>query len=352
MCECAFVLCRIQAAALQQMQSVYSFLDQLQVKVSFTDTSLSFEGSPIAIKLARDKVEQILSLLQLGQVPSFTVAALLPSLRKRLQMEQVNAYIVHLPPDAPCLAALSTSELQQAKEIAGALFRTKRFLPSEDLARQLQSSSNHWLTKLQEAHSVAISIEAGTVAVCGYIKEDVTAATDALSVGLKQLSVTTRPLECPPAIHTYLIHILFEQPTMENRSFVQSLSVQIAVDENSRIQLEGTPADINEGEKQLLSHFVPPELKHRTFKFTCESRFFFLVENTVLKRLHEEATFLHTHQARPPAHHQRKENQSQRSPSHFSSSTSEEKASFSITIYSKNAEHFERVCAELQVSWK
>ena len=62
---------RVQAAALRHLLPDFlsSLCDELHVKSSFTDTTVCFEGSSMAIQEASAKMQQQLSLFQIHQFP-------------------------------------------------------------------------------------------------------------------------------------------------------------------------------------------------------------------------------------------------------------------------------------------
>ena len=159
----------------------------------------------------------------------------------------------------------------------------------------------------------------------------------ALPLSIEALSITTKQLQCSSVIHSYLIILLFKQPSAESVSFIASLPIQVSVNKENLIQLVGTPADISKGEKLLMTQFVSPQLKHRTFKFTSDIRFFSFIEDFILARQHKkDSTFYYL-----PA---TKSNSSSES-----LPLSPDNAGFFFTIFSSNAKHFEQACCDLEV---
>ena len=325
-----FLSPRTQAAALQDLFPDLS--SQLHVKMSFTDATVCFEGSSAAVVQARNEVEKQISLLKLHHLPSSMSPSLLDSLKKRLQLEKVNACALHFPPAVPCLVTSSDQEYRRAMRVVGSIYQRTHTLPSTELAEKLQSGSG-LINSLERTHSVLTTIKDRVITVEGYIEEDVVAATENLISEVKALCITTRPIDCSPLIHSYL-DLVLKQRDPDTLSFLSSLCVQVTFYEQQCILLKGTPAAISESEKLILDHFVPPRLKYRTFEFRC--RFKSLIEDFLIAQLERMSTcrYLET------------ENSSSATNTNHESSSS---SSFFFTIFSPNIEHFEQMCHELQV---
>ena len=200
----------------------------------------------------------------------------LASLRKRLQEKKVNACVLHFPPDPACVVTLSKKDNSIAMSVSRNIFHRTHSVPSANLDEILKSDSS-LIATLEQNHTVSVTVENTIVKIESFNEVDVIAATSDLVAGLKALSITTKQLECSQIIHSYLTLRLFKQQSAVCESLIASLPVKVSVNKANLIQLEGTPAAISKGEKQLMTHFVPPQLKHRTFKFTSDIRFFQLI---------------------------------------------------------------------------
>ena len=185
----------------------------------------------------------------------------------------------------------------------------------------------------EEQHQLQLSSIIDSIKEC--YNEDVITARAVTAI--ETFSITTKQLKCSPIIHSYLALRLFKQPIHENKSCIWFLSVKISV-KDSLIQLEGTPAAISKEEKQLMAHFVPPnQLKHRTFEFTSDIRFFSVIEDLILaKQQNKDSTFCYL-----PA-------TKSKSPDSFQPASSD-KTGFSFTIFSCRAKQFKQVCCDLEV---
>ena len=287
----------------------------------------------MAIQDARTKMQQQLSHFHTHPLSASMSSSLLASLRKRLQEKKVNACVLHFPPDPACVVTLSKKDNSIALSIIRNVFHRTHSVPSANLYEKLKSDSG-LIATLEQNHTVSVTIEKTIVKIESFNEEDVIAATSGLVAGLKALSITTRQLECSQIIHSYLTLRLFKQQSADCESFIASLPVKVSVN-NNLIHLEGTPAAVNKGEKQLMAHFVPPQLKQNTFKFASHIRFFQLMEDLILaKQQEKDSTFYYL-----PA----------KSESSSSSESSPDKAGFSFTIFSSHAKHFEQVCSDLEV---
>ena len=279
-------------------------------------------------------MQQQLSHFHTHPLSASMSSSLLASLRKRLQEKKVNACVLHFPPDPACVVTLSKKDNSIAMSIARNIFHRTHTVPSANLDEKLKSDSS-LIATLEQNHTVSVTIENTIVKIESFNEEDVIAATSGLVAGLKALSITTKQLECSQIIHSYLTLRLFKQQSADCESFIASLPVKVSVNKDNLIQLEGTPAAISKGEKQLMTRFVPPQLKHRTFKFTSDIHFFQLMEDLILARQQEKDSTLYYLPAK-------------RESSSFSDS-SPDKTGFSFTIFSSRAKHFEQVCSDLEV---
>ena len=327
----------MQAAAVRHLlpEFLSSLCDELHIKSSFTNTTVCFEGNSMAIQEARAKMQQQLSLFQIHTFSTSMSSSLLASLKKRLQERDVNTCALHFPPDPACMVTLSQKDNNNAVSISRKVFHRKHTLPSANLVENLKSESG-LIATLEQTHTISATIDNCIVTIEGYNEEDVITATSALVAGIKALSVTTKQLECSPIIQSYLTLRLFKQPSTDSESFLTSLPVQVSVKKENLI-LEGTPAAISKGEKLLMTQFVSPQLKHRTFEFTSDIRFFSLIEDLFLAKQHEkDSTFYYlaatkcqtTSESSPPT---------------------PDITGFSFTIFSSHDKTFEQACCDLEV---
>ena len=285
----------------------------------------------MAIQEARTIMQQQLSVFLIHPLATPMSSSLLASLKKCLQEKKVNACVLHFPPDPACVVTLSQKDNNNALSITRSVFHRTHTVPSANLVEKVKSDSS-LIATLEQNHTVSVTVDNTIFKIEGYNEEDVIAATSGLVAGLKALSITTKQLECSQIIHSYLTLRLFKQQRADCESFVASLPIKVSVN-NNLIQLEGTPAAISKGEKQLMTHFVPPQLKHRTFKFTRDIRFFQLMEDLILANQQEIDSTFHYLEATESE----------------SSESSSEKIGFSFTIFSSHAKHFEQACSDLEV---
>ena len=146
------------------------------------------------------------------------------------------------------------------------------------------------------------------------------------------ISVSTKRLDCKPIIHSYLALVLLK-PDPETESFISSLPAEVTISKENRIELEGKkPTDITESEERLLSHFVPPHLKYKTFEFHHSLQLYSLIEKFVLR----------SHSGLPGFRYLGPEKL-------FSSLSAQFGTGFSFTVFSLNSEHFTQICGEIEV---
>lgn len=313
-------------------------LERFRVKAVVTDSGISFTGSPDSVPSARAEVETLLACFQQMRLsPSSPVLSFLPSFKRKLQKTSIKACVLTLMSECPCLCAFSSKDLKQAIDIStSALCELRLDLPVEGTKQVLAGG----LTKIEREHFVSILVSKREMVVRGFVESDVDSAYKELGFLVDSNFQITRPLNCPPSIHDYLGVVYFgkKEPSQKDINFLNSLPIHISY-ANARVVLKGSVSSVQIAEEQMLKYLIPNDLHQGNIQFTCNHHFVSQIERSVLSRLHTEHKFVHTvskHEEEPPI----------KGPS--SGTIPDE--SYTFSVFSRNKEELEEVCAKMKVS--
>ena len=306
-------------------------------------TVIKFDGSPTAVRNARQEVEKLLSDFVMQEVLFQHPTVLVDSLKKRFQEEDIHVYLDQLPEATSSLHMYSFSRVH--------LNRALRILEDKPFEGYIKIYPGTDLTKLTDACNAAVSKKGysvvllmptkdsrgteGQLVVYGFLKQEVQSAQQLLETLVDHFTVKIAPLQCTPEQMAYVKYFLLENPTQEALLLLEAIAPHVQVTSQAdTVLLSGTSEAIQKANTQIFESYLFQGVFFNTIPFNCHSDFLAQIQHYIIKPLEQEGSLnvLLTYNKSPPS-------------SAESSSTT-----FSISVFSRKVEDLAQASNCLKVN--
>lgn len=302
-------------------------------------TLLKLDGSLTSISEARNKLDGLIEYFKKSIVPtkvSFT-PNLLISVKKRFKNDGIAACLYHSQgcPDVT-VCSFSSEDQEKAVKIVGSKPSLK-YAPFQPGASLKEISLKEFATEYHV--SVDVNEAEQKIYVMGFVRQDVLSAYEKIKTWVSIKSVQFSPFACTPEQICYLRCKLSCQYET-TRQILDKLPAEVVIEPDRLPHFKGSPLDIASSQKQLIEGPLLQGLKHRSVSFKAHPKFFFQIEQHVLKPVKEKHPDFEYVKTTPEGEPSVKKGRR--------GSTKPENSEFTVTVFSQDSGIFDEVVSTLE----
>ena len=301
---------------------------------------LKIDGSQSGVPGARTEIDSLFACFQISVVRTQQVFSsnLLMSAKKRLRNENIVACLFHASLNCPDVTICSFSDDNQEKAV--------KIVTSKPSVRYVPFQPNPSLNEIpfdEVATEFSVSIDTNEVEqkiyIRGFVRQDVISAQEEIQGLICKGSVQFSPIVCSPEQILYLSCKL-KCPNETTQQVLHALPAEVVTEPNRDPHFKGSLVDIESSQKQLVEGPLLCGLKHQSFTFKAQHKFYLQIEQHVLKPMkleHPDFEYVKSGPEGEPSI--RKGSRG---------STKAEESEFTITVFSQNSEVFQGAVSALK----